>query len=273
MSALQQVLMAYGAAAAPSITSPDTLAGLTMWIDGTDTNTLLNASAGSVVTTDGASVAMAKSKGSINRCLYVASSTFQPVLKTGVVNGKSVLRFNGVNSLMQLFAQTAGTVGSALNASDLITVSQAVSISAISIVGADAAQALVYNNDAVFRDSGQYLGLFASNVDASNVKLSAYNWTGTSQQADVNLAKNTWAIVTTKHLGGSLSIRVNAGSWASIASGNTTSIGNTVTEASGAGAKYLEFDLAHQAFYNSAPADSDIHAVETWMAAQLGFVV
>lgn len=143
----------------------------------------------------------------------------------------------------------------------------------MSIVGADANQINVYQNDAVFEDGGGYVGLMVSNVDASNVRLHAYNWDGNADAATADVAKSTWFVVAYKHDGTNLKIKINSGAWVSVASGSTTGWSPT-TVAMVFGSNYqtrrLEFDLAHAAFYNVAVSDSDVDDVMTWMANEIG---
>lgn len=257
----------------PGGKAPDEVSGLTMWIDGTTASTLYVSNGGANVSTDGDTVGVAQSRGGLSKAFQRAGQTEGGLYKIAIVNGKSVIRFDGVDD--RYFSQNAsgGSIASPAPVGDFLAASAKTFVAALSIVGADANQANVYQNDAVFEDSGGYTGLMVSNVDASNVRLHAYNYDGNSDAATVDIAKSTWCVVAYKHDGTDVKVKVNGGSWSSVASGATNGWSPT-TSALVFGGNYqtrrLEFDLAHAAFYNTAVSDADVDDLIKWMAAEIG---
>ena len=85
-----------------SIFTPDTISGLQLWLDASDSSTLYNATVGgSLVTTDGAAVARWQDKSGNGRHATQATANARPLLKTGIKNGRNVLRFDGSNDWLQ----------------------------------------------------------------------------------------------------------------------------------------------------------------------------
>jgi hypothetical protein len=84
-----------------SVPVPKRISGLQLWLDASDASTLFDAtSGGSIVTTDGNSVARWADKSGNNKHLTQATANARPILKTGIKNGKSILRFDGANDTM-----------------------------------------------------------------------------------------------------------------------------------------------------------------------------
>jgi hypothetical protein len=67
-----------------------------------------------------------------------------------------------------------------------------------------------------------------------------------------------------------LDVRINGGSWSTVASGNTTTLNQAAFFGKGLTASEPEWDLAHAAWWNVALSDFDVGAVEDYFAAQLG---
>lgn len=275
MSAVQQALLAYGAR--PS-TAPNTVSGLTMWIDASQPSTLfINSGDGSPVSADGDQVGIAASSASIARCLGQSSAGARPLYKTGIQNGKSVLRFDGSNDVMLLYALTgSSTQGASLAGSAIANASAFTAIVALQIIGADTDTGTSYTNDCVLSLIGSFnfTGLYVKNLDAGNVTL-----VGVHHQAapdahhtvTQSLAKSTWAVVTIKQDSGTFYLRVNGGAWQSVTSGDS----GTYTSQSRFGsppnaAKFLEHDMGQMAIYDTAVADGDITLVENYIANALG---
>jgi hypothetical protein len=81
--------------------NPTSLNGLQLWLDASDANTLYDATTGgSLVAADGG-VARWEDKSGNARHATQATSGNRPLQKTGVQNGRDVLRFDGSNDFMQ----------------------------------------------------------------------------------------------------------------------------------------------------------------------------
>lgn len=261
----QALLMASGA----SGSNPIDVSGLTFWLDATTPALLYQTSGGSFVSADGDTVGLAQDSGGRARCMAQSTSGARPTYKTGIIGGKSVLRFDGTaDYLIYQGTSSPGTSsGSMLALSDIASASAFTAIFAVSISSARAAQAQVFDNDALFRDQTGYLGLMVS-LSAGTVTFHAYNWDGNADSATVTGTQSTWHIVSMRHGSGSLDIRIDGGSWSSTTSGDTTNL--TFSPEISRGVAPHAFDLAHAAFWNAALSDGDVEAVEDYFSAQLG---
>ena len=81
-----------------SLPVPRRISGLQLWLDAADQATLFDAtSGGNLVTADGVAVARWQDKSGNNRHATQSTANARPILKTGIKNGKNVLRFDGAN--------------------------------------------------------------------------------------------------------------------------------------------------------------------------------
>lgn len=275
MAAIQQVLAALKAAATSSGSPPTSLGGLKLWADMTDNTTLYASSGGSTVSTDGNTVGLVASKGGTGTGLLQVVSGARPTYKTGVVNGKSVLRFDGTDDYFEAINQTGGATTGYITLANLITAANGVVIAACSIASADAAQANVYENDAVFSETGGYFGMNVSDPTGANVTLHSYNFdAGGVDTGSISVPRSTFAVISMRHSGGNLSIRKDGGSWTTVASANTGDLsGGPRVGCNYTVSRFLPFDLVHLAVSSSAESDASIYAVEQWMASQMGYSI
>ena len=82
--------------------SPSSIAGLQLWLDASDSSTLFTDSAGSTpATADGDPVGRwADKSGNSNHTLQT-DGTKKPLLKVNILNGKSIIRNDGVNDFLK----------------------------------------------------------------------------------------------------------------------------------------------------------------------------
>lgn len=269
MSAAQQALMMDSGAAGGS--PPSAITGMQLWIDATNPALLYQTSGGSLVSADGQSVDVAQDAGGLARCMRQSTSGDRPTYKTNIVNGLSVLRFDGADDFLTGSTTSApGTVSTSLACSDLVTASAGTYIVALNVASARAAQANAYQNDGIFADqNGDNLGLSVS-LSGATITFYAYNHDGSRQNVTVTGAQSTWHIVSMRHGGGNLEIRINGGSWVTVASGNTTQLTQPPFTGKGIVGAEPAFDLAHAAWWNVALSDSEVESVEDYFTAQLG---
>ena len=80
--------------------SPKKIAGLNLWLDAQDGSTMFDAdTGGSPVAADGG-VGRWVDKSGTSRSVVQSIANNRPLLKTGIINGKSVLRFDGSNDIL-----------------------------------------------------------------------------------------------------------------------------------------------------------------------------
>jgi hypothetical protein len=78
--------------------NPASISGLALWLDGT-TGLFDATSGGNPVTTDGSAIARWEDRSGNARHATQATALDRPVLKTGIKNGKNIVRFNATNGL------------------------------------------------------------------------------------------------------------------------------------------------------------------------------
>lgn len=77
--------------------TPSIVATLQLWLDASDTSTLLQSSGGSQASADGDPVGYWADKSGNGYHATQSDGTRKPALKTGVKNGRNILRFDGSN--------------------------------------------------------------------------------------------------------------------------------------------------------------------------------
>lgn len=244
---------------------PDMVPGVTMWIDFTDSSTIWSGDAGdgSNITTDGATIGSIHDKLRPAR-IFKRIYSGNPTLKAPAINGQSAGLFSST-SLGRMDGYEGGTQAPI---SALMTTTNKLIICAVSVSGAGPGSVEAWSNDAIFSDTGQYLGLHLTK-SGSVVTAFAYNYAGGEQRATRTFSENSWVILTMSHQGSQLRLRVNGGAWATTASG-ATDVLNGVPQLSVSTSSLLGLELAHLVTANTAQTDAAISAVEHWIANDLG---
>ncbi|GDY37210.1 hypothetical protein [Acidovorax sp. NB1] len=244
---------------------PDSVSGGTLWIDGTDSNHLLDAWGGAPVTADGASVYAARNK--LNTSNGMLETGFPPKLKVGAVNGLSALIFEGASASNM----RADNGSAALPISTFFTTTTKVVVVGVKISSANPYTGSAFESDAIIADSDGYYGLYVTDDGVSGqVTLRGYNYGGDSHQITQSIAKNQWVIVTLSHQSSQLRMRVNRVAWTTLASGATFAMTALLRIASTGTPANRTMEIAHVAGFNQTQADAAISAIEGWMAGQLG---
>lgn len=270
----QALLMASGL-----IIPPDALSGLALWIDGTDAATLLQTSAGSAASADSDPVGLAKSKDTTGtRGLYQATAGSRPLLRTGVINGKSVLRFDGSNDWAKSAVHSAGSVSSDASQNTMLGGGTAATIIWAGTIGSNASGGSAMSQKRGLVAWGGSVGPILS-VESSGGSGTAYAASfyadTASGCAQVAISTATPLILSMRVNGASVQLRVNRGSWSSTTPSSQTFNAAAYLRASLSGndSLYTVCDLAHLCLYNSALSDGNLDLVEDYIAAQLGIVL
>ena len=244
---------------------PDSVQGGSLWIDGTDSNHLLDGWGGAPVTVDGESVYAARNK--FNTSNGMVETGLPPKLKVGAVNGLSALSFAGASAS----SMRADNGSAALPISTFFTSTVKVVVVGVKIGAANPYTGSAFESDAIIADSDGYYGLYATDDGASGqVTLRGYNYGGDSHQITQSVAKDQWVIATLSHQSSQLRLRVNRGAWTTLASGATFAMTALLRIASTGTPANRSIEIAHVVGFNQTQADAAISAVEGWMAGQLG---
>lgn len=244
---------------------PEMVAGCTMWLDYTDTDTLWSNTdfTGSNVTTNGTSIITANNKIDPDNGVIEVSSA---KLKTPAVNGQSSLLLNTPAGRMD----TWGKVASVPVSSFLTSTTKLVVVGA-KVTTAVAADGSPWFDDSLFCDASGYFGLQFSNEGGPGLFTArAFNYVAGAQEVTRTFAAGEWAVFTFSHQSGQLRLRVNGGAWATVSSGATATMGGTGLVGYSRAGTGRVVEIAHIVTVNTAQNDAGISAVEHWMALDVG---
>ena len=103
---------------------PTTISGLKLWLDASDSSTLFDATTGGSAVAANGGVARWEDKSGNSHHVTQSTSAARPLRKTGVQNGRDVVRFDGSNDFMQrasfAFFASSGFTGFVVAKSDEI---------------------------------------------------------------------------------------------------------------------------------------------------------
>lgn len=150
----------------------------------------------------------------VNADLVQSVAGRQPAVTTAGPNSRTCFDFVA-NSLVTP-GGAGGTLDAYINASDGYVV-MSVIVDAI-----DSNNVTVYANDCIMGDNGGYMGLFLKNSPGN--LLFGYNWDGNSDSNSLAITLGTPHVIEWIHEGGVLSVRIDGGTPATVASGNTQSL-------------------------------------------------
>lgn len=158
---------------------------------------------------------------------------------------------------------------------DLSTLTSAASkltVAAVMVAGSTPFNGLDMNGGDVIFGDNEVSALFVTE-DGGAIYARASNQVSWPDQAvEQAMPRNTWVVLTASHQSGTLRLRVNGGSWNSMASGSTDFSGlrqGQVLNTRGGGAG-SEIAIAHIVTANTAQTDAAISAVERWVANDVG---
>lgn len=226
--------------------SPDSVSGMTAWFKA-------DAITGKV---DNDTISTWDDSGPVGTNDLTTAGATPPIYKTNIVNGKPVVRFNGVGTTW---------LKTTVNASSIITVS-ASSVWAVvrvtSIVGAQTG-ASYFTNDTIWRDVGGYTS-FSYHSGGPNVTY--YNYDTNADVPETSVALNTWKVIHGRHASGTLYVSTNNGSETSTASGNTGSLASAMyVGGSAATSITITGDIAELLFYNVVVGSDDRTSIQTYL--------
>ena len=215
--------------------SPLDIAGLQLWLDGSDIATLFQDSAKTTpVTSDGDVVGAMADKSGNGNDVVEATTANKPIYKTGIENGKSVVRFDGTDDKLTSAGFGELTIPNIIFAvyatSDNTKTTQ-------SILDGNAKRHILRIDGSSPTKWAAYAGIFLTNGNVNN----------------------GIALITAQFNGASSFVRLNG----SQTNGNTGTIsGLDMFKISPAGA-YLKGDLCELLFYNTLLTGEQIISIET----------
>lgn len=255
-------------------TAPTGVAGLTFWLDGTHApSPILTAAAGSggtTVSADGELVGYVVSRGTLSYAGVPTSASYKPAYKTEVVNGNSVLRFEGNTDNLSASVNNGNNAGADASFANLLGSTNYTCIFALSLNGDYLTQATNYANRLLFGDASQYGGVYVKSLDATQCLLLGYAYSSGDFALTLTVTKNEFCVVSLKHVGSSMHMRKNGGAWVSL---TVSPVGSTAGRFGIGSPTGANMDLAHLALFNAALSDADITSVERYVGSAVGLTI
>lgn len=190
-----------------------------------------------------------------NRNQDQGTAGFRGLLKFNVQNGLAGVLMDGTDDLYNTTASIATFFTP--------TVKVAFAVFKVVTIGTD--NALVYNNDGVFYDSGGYMGL----TMRSSSPMYAYNYGGSVDAAASTIANGEAGVVAYWQTGGNLYISKNNGTAVSTASG-ATSVTTGTLNFGAAGVNKANIYLLEESFHNVYAGDAQRQSVVAGLMAKWG---
>lgn len=252
---------------------PEMVAGATVWFDFTDTATLYAGDHldGGNVTTSGDSVLSVDSKVRPGFGIASAASGATGEFRTSATpSGKGAAVLNSGRAMYIYYdLRTPGTVLAPM--STIFSAASKVVIAAVKVSGSSPFNGYDMNGGDVIFGDNDHFALFVTE-DSGVISARVSNHAAFPDNCiDKPIDRDTWVVITASHQSGSLRIRANGGTWATVSSGPTGNLTlnpqvmNPVAVPTGA-----EITIAHIFGANTAQTDAAISAVEHWLAIDVG---
>lgn len=224
--------------------TPDLLGSrLTLWAFASDLDDFFN---------DGDKVSELANYGSAGGTLFNenVSNAPWPSLEKNEVNGKSALRFDGVDDYFAGLPISAYITASAYHA----------------FIVAKGASNVSNLTKGFWTDAGGFAALLQKNTGAAV----AYNWDGNADTAEAPGTLNVWTLYTSRHGAGMIGVKVNGGTEVTAASGNTSLVSGLFYLGRYQGQGFLQCDIAEVAFINEYLSAADAALMEGYLAWKYG---
>jgi hypothetical protein len=178
---------------------PRRIAALALWLDPSDESTLGNTSSGTGgASSNGPVKYVADKSGSGRHATQTGADSAAPTLLSGSLNGRSVLGYDGGDSL-------AGSLGNlALTAQTTFAVLR---LTSAALPSARAFTQRIQSGANDFQPSGHYIPILRSSASAIG------SFAGGAFRGTVSVSTNTWLVFMSRHTGSAINNRTNLGSF------------------------------------------------------------
>ncbi len=251
---------------------PDMVAGVTMWVDGTDGETLYAGESldGGLATADGADIESFENKVRAGFGFGIAGADKVRLKLSTTPNGQSAIDSPAGRNTVYQYLDMTGSGSAVVAMSSLLTTTKKLLIAALKVSSSVPFSNSVNASERVFADARQNFGLLVSE-DAGQVYVRGGNLNASFIEAIVTqpVTRSQFFVVTLSHQSNQLRLRVNGGAWATQAS-STTNVTFSSSPPQSVLATGSAVELAHLATFNTAQTDAVISAVEHWLALDVG---
>jgi hypothetical protein len=227
--------------------SPDSISGLTAWLDASDSSRLFDSDSGGQIVAAGGHVARFEDKSGNGRHFSTLVESHRPTRQTGVKNGLDVLRFDGANNTLLSAAALSEFVSGTGSAVFIVAKASAVS-----------------GTPFVLPDTGGLHGFFG--ISGNSVTAFSFDGAFPVDEASVSHAATEWTVFAATHNGSTLTVRANGVGGAGAAHGTKSAmtaglrIGRTWNQSA-----HFNGDVAEIITYNVALSTTDRDSVESYL--------
>ena len=246
------------------------IAGLQLWLDAADATTLYDAtSGGNLVSTDGATVARWQDKSGNNRHATQSTANARPLLKTAVLNSKSVVRFDGSNDFLSVASNSGLNFGTSDFSVFICTRILRTSNNATGILSKDS-----------FAGTSTYKGFLVNRFDAAGGygvetrnKVSGVGPSANARWNESNILTNTGYIFGPQRDGRVCSFFVNGLQRSSATEASAVDLTNTAALTIAALnsfsiGQFANLDITEILIYNTALTTAQRQGVESYLNAK-----
>lgn len=272
---LRRVLMA-GAGAAPAVGSPPSAyGGLTFWYDGDNSAHYSGDTSTSGTPSDAGACERIDSVAGISRCFTLnPATTLRDYAFFGETSGLRTADEASARGFGYVNPSAGVSPSTPLALSNLFTASNAVIVFCVWPFNLYTGQSPYHYNACLLSDDSANLGLTCYDDGAGACLFEAFNKSGSHARVTAAaVAMSQWHVVTMRHSSGQLRIRVDGGSWTSIASGNTSGLTTQPVLFRKYPGLWFNGLCAQFCTYNAARTDAEILEVEKYFGAKVGLAL
>jgi hypothetical protein len=236
--------------------NPKSIAGLFLWLDPSDESTLGNTSSGTGGASNNGPVKyLADKSGGGRHATQTGADSAAPTLLAGALNGRSVLGYDGGDSLAGAFGNLSLTAQTTFTVIRLGT-------GAVSFARVFSQQIQSQLND--FQPTGHYIPILRNGTTNAVCSFA----TGAAR-ASVSVSLDTWVVVASRHTGGEINNRTNLGSYSTATSITLNSAFDQYRVGTGIGAgpniSFWQDRIGELLSYNRSLSDTECDRVASYL--------
>ena len=204
--------------------------------------------------------------GYVTNTQRIADRTLQPtgsakpLWDADGINGKGSANLDGVDDSLEGWNDSGAA---STPVSTYVTASAYTTFVSFRVTGDCSDNANMWENDAIWCDSGGYIGLHCK-TSGGVTTLYIYNYDSNADSVGIAISQNTDYVVMARHESGNIYISINNGSESSVASGNTGAVSSPLRVGIGTSAKYMPVRIGEIAIYNTALTGANFTSVMSY---------
>jgi hypothetical protein len=236
--------------------NPKSIAGLFLWLDPSDESTLGNTSSGTGGASNNGPVKyLADKSGGGRHATQTGADSAAPTLLAGALNGRSVLGYDGGDSL-------AGTFGnlSLTGQTTFAVIRLATGAVSFARVFSQQLQSQVFD----FLGTGHYLPILRNGTTNA-----VCSYAAGAARGSVSVSLDTWVVFASRHTGGEINNRTNLNAYATATSITLTGTFNQYRVGTGIGSgtdvAFWQDRIGELLSYNRSLSDTECNRVSSYL--------